>query len=224
VVIAYPWGELGHPEAHHFDEGVMVRMEDPPRIEAVLGCDGDMAFSCFGDDVEDFEAAHAKRLAALDETLRAEPLLGRDVLAAVVQRSGGPRPDDSPRSPEPEPVRTVPREPCGEAPEDCGSATRLPGTPYWLVVVANSRGDFFHETRQLYDPEQAEFFDPREPKVRSRQPLAGSGETFVPRWVSPSGELGLDDDTLVRLEGGILASGFSEVCGFWGGGWEIDGG
>ena len=224
VVIAYPWGELGLPGAHEFDEGVRVRVEDPPRIEAVLGCDGDMAFSCFGDEVDDFEAAHAKLLAELDARLKAEPLLARDVLAAVAQRSGSTRDTTSPLGPEPEQVTTVPREPCSEAPEDCGSATRLAGTPYWLVVVANSRGDFFHETRQLYDPKEAEFFDPRDPKERSRQPLAGSGDTFVPRWVSPSRELGLGEDALVRLEGGIVASGFSEACGFWGGGWEIDGG
>ena len=155
--------------------------------------------------------------------LEGQPLLGRDALAEVYRRSIGPRPAAAPPSPEPELVRTVPREPCTEEPGDCGRAVRLPGTPYWQVVVANSRGDFFHETVQLYDPDAAEFFDPRDPRARSRQPLAESGETFTPAWVSPSGELALDHDTLVRLEGGIVASGFDQVCGFWGGGWEVVG-
>jgi hypothetical protein len=219
VIIAYPGLELGRPEAHMFQEGVVVHMEGP-RVEAVLGCDGDMAYACFGDELEDFEAAHAKRLAELRTALESPPPIGRDVLAAVFQRSAAPDPPPRPRSPEPERVRTVPRGPCTEIPEDCGTATRLAGTPYWRVVVANGRGDFFHETHQLYDPEAAEFFDPRDPKARSRQPLAGSGETFVPTWVSPSGALALDHDVLVRFDEGIVASGFDRVCGFWGGGWE----
>jgi hypothetical protein len=221
IVIAYPEQELGQPDTHEFADGIVLHMQETPRVAAAIGCDGDMAYSCFDDEIEDLEAARTQRLAELDQALRAQPLLGIEVLKALVERGRFYRPPAPAHGPEPEVVRTVPREPCEEAPEDCGTATRLPGTRYWLVVVANSRGDFFHETRQLYDPEAAEFFDPQDPKARSRQPLEASGETFVPTWVSPSGELGLAYGSLVELDQGVLASGFSDVCGFWGGGWEV---
>jgi hypothetical protein len=219
VIIAYPGHELGRPEAHEFQDAVVVHMDEPQRVEPALGCDGDQAYYCY-DEIDDLAAAEAKRLAEIRAMLEGQPLLGRDALAEVYQRSTAPAPRQAPQSPEPELVRTVPREPCTEEPNDCGSAMRLPGTPYWLVVVANSRGDFFYETRQLYDPATSEFFDPRDAKARSPQPLAESGETFVPTWVSPSGKLALDHDALVSFERGTVASGFQQVCGFWGGGWE----
>jgi hypothetical protein len=222
VVIVYPDEALGRPEAHHFQDGIAVRMEEPPRVEPILGCDGDMAFYCFGDEIEDFDAAYAERMGELRKDLASHPLLADRALKALARRSRAySRPSDATPGPALEQVRTVPREPCEEAPEDCGKPERLPGTPYWLVVVANSRGDFFYESRQLYDPEAAVFFDPKDPETRSPRPIAGVGEPFVPTWVSPSGKLGLGDDMLVELDGGVLATGFSGVCGFWGGGWEV---
>jgi len=230
IVIAYPDGELFRPRPHEFANAVVVHMGPRPRMEAALGCDGDMAHACFG-DVEDLEAARATRLNELRKQLAGESFPARLLTALgqcsrVYERPGDyVQPGSSIHGPKLERVSAVPREACREIPEDCGTAIVLPGTRYWRVVVGDSRGDVFHETHQLYDPERAEFFDPRDPKARSPQPLAtgAEGEAFVPTWVSPSGELGLGSNALVRLDGGTLTSGFGLACGFWGGGWELDG-
>ncbi|MCA9649796.1 MAG: hypothetical protein KC501_07805 [Myxococcales bacterium] len=218
IVIAYADEELGRPAPHEFQDGVAVHMVDPPRLEAIQGCDGDMVYYCLDDDVEDFEAALAEQLGARAEALAEQPV-PLEALAPIVARSEGRRAAlaDPGRAPAPSSV-TVPADACEEAPEDCGSAEVLPGTRYWRVLVGNSRGDFYHEDFQLFDPASKEFFDPTRPTERSAAPR--SGEVFEPRWISPSGELALGYDSLVSFEHGVIASGLMGVCGFWGGGFE----
>jgi hypothetical protein len=94
------------------------------------------------------------------------------------------------------------------------------GTPHWLVVVANSRGDFYHETVQLHDPATHEFFDALDPTRRSATPFEAGDEAFAPTWVSPSGTMLADYGRLVKLGSGVVAKDLGGVCGFWGGGWE----
>lgn len=222
VVIHYPDEVLGQPEPHHYDDGIAVHMDEPPQLEAILGCDGDMAYYCFGDEVTDYEAARAKRLARSRKALARERFVGAEAITTLVARArlAGRRavPASAPRGPEPQPVAAVPRSGCEDMPEECGKARRLPGTPYWQVVVSNSRGDFYHETLGLYDPVEKVFFDPADATARS--PTPASSEPFVPTWVSPSGERAMDGSTLVKLAGGTLATDMNGACGFWGGGWE----
>lgn len=222
VVIQYPDEVLGRPEPHGYEDGIAVRMDEPPQLEAILGCDGDMAYYCFGEEVTDIEAAHAKRLAERRKALARAPFVGAEAVAALVARArlAGRRavPTEPPRGPEPTTVKAVPRAGCDASPEECGKARRLPGTPYWQVVVSNSRGDFYHESRGLYDPVEKVFFDPKDATARSPKPV--SDEPFLPTWVSPSGERAMDDSTLVKLAGGTLATDMNGACGFWGGGWE----
>ena len=47
--------------------------------------------------------------------------------------------------------------------------------------------------------------------------------TFVPAVVAPSGSLAMGYSALVRLSGGVLAKDLQGTCGFWGGGWEVEG-
>jgi hypothetical protein len=231
IVIDYGNESLGRLEAHMFEDGLVVHMQTPPTLEAILGCDGDMVYSCFSDvepegdeDGEiDFEAARAKRVEQLTKDVAARPILAPDQLAALVARSAGrraTRPDPE-RSPTPTMVANVPQTNCDEIPEDCGKARRLLGTPYWLVVVGNIRGDFYHEAVQLHDPATHEFFDALDPKRRSATPLDESGEEFTPTWVSPSGTMLSDDSRLVKLGSGVVAKDLEGSCGFWGGGWEL---
>ena len=72
---------------------------------------------------------------------------------------------------------------------------------------------------QLKWAKAGEFFDPARPDARSKVPLAGH-EVLEPRWVSPSGTLVLGYDSVVSLEGGVIAKDLDGVCGFWGGGFE----
>jgi hypothetical protein len=236
IVIDYGDESLGRPEAHMFADGLVVHMQTPLKLESILGCDGDMVYSCFSDEAPedgegegeaegeiDFEAARAKRLEQLAKDLAAHPILAPDQLAALVARSAGRRATlpDPERSPTPTPIANVPKESCEEEPDDCGKAQRLPGTPHWLVVVENSRGDFYHETLQLHDPATHEFFDALDPKRRSATPLEAGDDAFTPTWVSPSGTMLSDDSRLVKLGSGVVAKNLEGSCGFWGGGWQL---
>lgn len=229
IVIDYGDESLGRPEDHLFEDGLVVHMQTPPKLEAILGCDGDMIYSCFSDESEDedgidFTAARAKRLEQLTKNLAAHPLLAPDQLAVLVARSAGRRAvqPDPERSPTPTAVTHVPKTNCEEEPDECGKARRLLGTPLWLVVVENSRGDFYHETEQLHDPATHEFIDALDPTRRSAMPLElqDESEAFMPTWVSPSGTMLSDHARLVQLGSGVVAKDLEGSCGFWGGGFE----
>ena len=113
---------------------------NPAKLEALLGCDGDMMYSCFSDgELEgetegevDFEAIRAKRLEQLTKDVAGRPILAPDKLAALVTRSAGRKltVQDPARSPEPAPVTSVPKSKCEELPDECGTARRLTGTVY----------------------------------------------------------------------------------------------
>nr|MCH9684103.1 hypothetical protein [Deltaproteobacteria bacterium] len=154
------------------------------------------------------------------------PFPGKQSLAPFVARAEGrtTEPPEPGRAPKPTKVTSVPTEACEENPEDCGTASPLRGTAYWIVTVSNSRGDFYHEASQLYDPKDGMFFDPRRPGTRSKEPLAETdgSEAYRPTWISPSGALSMSYDELVRFEGGIVARDLAGTCGFWGGGWTVD--
>lgn len=218
IVISYPDEDLGRPGEHEFQDGVAVRMVEPPKVEAILGCDGDMAWYCF-EDAEDFEKAAAERLEANAAALAKHPTPAA-ALAPIVARSKGRRatlPEPG-RAPEPKKVK-IPTEGCDEWPEDCGEASVLPGTRYWRIVVGNSRGDFYHEDHQLYDPKTSEFFDPARPGTRSKTPLPDM-DVLEPVWISPSGTLAMGYDSVVSFERGVIVKDLDGVCGFWGGGFE----
>jgi hypothetical protein len=226
IVIDYGDESLGRPGSHEFNDGLVLHMQIPPRVEALQGCEGDMIYSCFpGDELEsetvDIDAILAKRLAQLTKDIEARPILAPDKLAALVTRSTGRRATfpEPQGSPEPTAVASVPKTKCYEMPEACGEARRLLGTPYWLVLVGNDRGDFYHETVQLHDPATHEFFDPLDPTRRSTTPFE-EDDPFMPSWVSPSGTMLSDDSRLVKLGVGVVAKDLEGSCGFWGGGWE----
>jgi len=222
IVISYGDEVLGQPEPHLFTEGLVVHMAEPVRLEAILGCDGELAFACFGDDFEDLDKAAAEKFASvrndLAAALKVHPL-PTTALAPLLERSRTPsvKPLAAP-SATPQTV-LISKKGCEEVPEDCGKASVLTGTPYWRVTVANSMGDFYHEEFRLYDPQTKEFFNPVQPVKRSNDP--STVEPFEPRWVSPSGKLMMSANALVSFERGQLVGELVESCGFVGGGWEI---
>jgi hypothetical protein len=121
----------------------------------------------------------------------------------------------------------VPRKRCEAAPKDCGSLTALPSSPLWLVVTANSRGDYYHEGRELWDPRTGEFVHVEgRAIVRAKQPadpeLTGDQAGLRVR----NGTFSLDgvvfDDAKVVFSGN--ADGMAPIsCGFVGGSWRIAG-
>lgn len=128
---------LGMPDGVDFEDGLAVRMLTPPKVEAVLGCDGDMFWMCFPDEQVreadgslDVHGTHAKRLAQLQAQVASSPILAPDKLAALVARSANrvvTRPDPQ-LGPEPTKVASVPSDACEVSMEDCGEARRLVGT------------------------------------------------------------------------------------------------
>lgn len=222
-VIAYPDEELGRKEPHTFVDGVIVHMSDPPRVEALVGCDGDMVWACFDetDDPEDEAKMLARRKRAHAKSLAEQPLAVAELTTwAARGKAGratpsGPGIVDAPRK------LPVPAEACEEIPENCGTAKVLPGGRVWLVAVSNTRGDFFYEDYALYDPKTDELFDPAEPTRRHKPSEPWKEATFTPEWISPSGELAMGSGMLVRLEGGVIARDLQQTCGFWGGSWEL---
>ena len=206
-----------------YREGVVVNMSDPPRLESILGCEGDMSWYCFeGEDNDD--KARKRLLADLNKELAAAKL-PVEAMSKIVARSVGRKAaiTDPGRTPTPTKL-TIATDGCKEDPEACGEARALAGSRYWMVVVGNDRGDFYHEELQLYDPLSKEFFDPADPAARSKQPLSLEREdAFMPAMVAPSGSMALGYDALVRLSGGAVAKDLKGACGFWGGGWEVEG-
>jgi hypothetical protein len=99
------------------------------------------------------------------------------------------------------------------------------GTKLLAVTTATSRGDFFHATRQAYDPATRQFFDwrdPQDPEARSTAPLeeAPLGAYFVP----PSGAGILSQGQVVSWERGpIYAAEGALACGWLEGGWTHSG-
>lgn len=219
VSIEYGDETLGGEDPIDYEDGLAVHMTDPPRVEATVGCDGDRGWYCY--EEEDWDVGKAKRLARGNKAIAAQPFAGA-ALAPFVARSKGRKAisADPGRAPAPKKV-AISSAACVESPEDCGAASVLAGSRFWTVIVSNDRGDFYYEETQLYDPKAGEFFDPSTPALRSKKPLSEDRDvSFEPAWISPSGELGLSFDMLLKMDGSsVIASDLDGSCGFLGGGW-----
>jgi hypothetical protein len=127
---------------------------------------------------------------------------------------------------------------CEEA-STCGELTAIPGSPLWLVQTANSRGDYYHETRNLWDPATGEYVRRDGAKlVRSKAVPpdgdAGTDTDYGGLRISTSGLLShggaIFDAAKVHYaprdqgDGGEGSAGGSAIsCGWTDGGWRIAG-
>lgn len=130
-----------------------------------------------------------------------------------------PVPPKAPRSPK------VPKEQCSEEPQDCGKLTAIPGSPLWLVTTANSRGDFYSETRELYDPGTGEFVRFNGSALERSKKSLGEGPDWQDLRISPSGTFtygGAVFDGAKVIHGSTLDDSVRS-CGWATGGWRMSG-
>lgn len=223
------WGEqqLGGESAVEFDIAAAVQMTDKPTIQIEMGCDGDRAAYCYEDDGETL-APEAEELRRRVATLAlADPAHVASLARRGKQGSLWSPPPMPPGEPKHKPA--LDRRRCTEDPSRCGELTALPGSPLWLVHTANSRGDYYHETRELWDPATGEYVRRDGARlVRSKRPApAGApGTDHGGMRISTSGVLSFEGAV---FDGGKVhhapqASHGSPIsCGWAGGGWRIAG-
>lgn len=244
-VISYGDSATVGDELFVFSSGILLQLNLVPRpkLRIELTCDGDAAWYCYQMDKEQEPVPGTTEtwwpvnpdIAATLKDLKRMRLQQLDKLTALARRGAGRRQWLGPKDqgsgskgndralPK---VKSVPQKPCEEG--GCGDAKAIPGTPYWAVVVASSRGDFFHETQQFYDPARKRFFDPRRPGLSSPRPLnrdkaegeklGDDGPELHSMLIARSGQSLLMDGALISLDRGVVFKGQRE-CGFIGGGW-----
>lgn len=227
IEILIDWGDqkLGGEDPLEFDVGAALHLTSAPAIRTVMGCDGDRAVYCFEEDGKTPRPEVKKS----QQDAAALKLLDPAYLASIAARGA----TGSLWSPPPVPPATpakkpaVSRKPCTEAPEDCGTLTAIPSSPLWLVVTGNGRGDYFHESRELWDPRTGEFLQPQGAK------LVRSKRVIDPDAGGDYGGLRVSNGTLT-YEGAVFddtkiiftpkdADVTPSSCGFTGGGWRIPG-
>lgn len=188
-----------------------------PSAAAAFVADGDRQVYCFDDD--DFDSPPFKRalpteVAASKKAYDSTTLSDEAYLVRLAGRAG-----KAPRSPHA--TLAAPKAPkvevdstrCDADPEACGTASYVGGGRIWSVVTDNSRGDFFHETAQLYDTKSSEFWQP-EGDVRSAKAPADPGDS-TPVDVSPDGTWGVHQGKVLSLTDAKVTATLSGVLCGW---------
>lgn len=224
ITVIVDWGkeQVGGLDPVAFHAGVELAMTGTPKLSRRLGCEGDAMTYCYEDDlktpVSDLEAT----LKTVDTLKLADAMY----VASIAKRGATaslwnppPMPPKAPRSP------SVPKAQCTEEPADCGTLAAIPGSPLWLVTTANSRGDFYHETRELYDPATSEFVRFTGTALERSKKSLGEGLDWEDLRISPSGTFtalgAVFTATKVLHAPALDESGRS--CGWASGGWRMAG-
>ena len=206
-----PTQTAGNADGYEHCVALTLEVGPKPRVGGDVIADGDRVWYCFenpGDDDPELDADSASLKRGYD---RARLVDDAFLVALDARReSEGPRvrPELAiPRAPTP----SVDPSKCEEDPT-CGSAEYVGGSRVWWVITSNARGDFYHETRALYDANTSEFWDPLT-DARSPTPVGG-GENVVIH-VSPDGTWALYGDKILSLDDATVLGTFAgAVCGF----------
>jgi hypothetical protein len=216
------WGneKLGGENPLAFQVGISLDMAKQT-LSMVMGCEGDAAVYCFEDDGKTPTKAVkqkqklAKKLALVDPAAVAQ-------LAARGQSrslwSPPPMPQVAPKPPKLDATR------CTEIPEDCGKLTAIPGSSLWLLTTANSRGDYFHETRELWDPATGELVKATPTGVTRKQTPAGDDEytsDYANLRVSTRGALSFEGFVFDPKRVIYAPKDSGKTCGWSSGGWRV---
>ncbi|CAN5903355.1 hypothetical protein BH11MYX2_BH11MYX2_28270 [soil metagenome] len=215
------WGnqKLGGEDAVSFDVGVAVHMNTAPRLELVMGCEGDRGVYCF--DEHHKPSASVVALRKLAKQLSVDQLY-----VAVLAERGKSRSlwTPPPMPPTPPSPPALDREKCTEDKERCGQLTAIPGSPLWLVVTANSRGDYYHESRELWDPGARAFVRITGDKlVRAKDPQGENGPELDFLRSSPAGLLSLRGIVFDATHVLYAPQETGRTCVFASGGWRVGG-
>jgi len=223
--VTIDWGSqrLGAESKVHFQIALALRMTTPPQVSPELGCDGDMAVYCYADEQM---SQLTDELKAREHAIAQATILDPAYVTSVVTRGASGSLWTPPPVPPIAPAKKprVDRRACDADPSDCGHLTAIPGSPLWLVTTGNSRGDFYHETRELWDPATGEYVALANGAVtRAKQP--GSGERdYGDLRIAPSGMMSIDGIVFDPARVVYAPRGDTAMtCGWSSGGWRIPG-
>lgn len=227
IEVIIDWGaeKLGGENAVAFDVGAAIGMASAPSLKIVMGCDGDGAWYCFEEDGTTPTAELLKKQQQAAALRFVDPVYVSAIAGRGATGSLWAPPPMPPTMPARKPV--VPRKQCSEEPDDCGSLIAIPSSPLWLVITGNSRGDFYYEHRELWDPRTGKFVRPTggeivRSKVSSDDESTGdyAGLRVANGMLSYAGVV-FDDSRVVYAPRAVDATPTS--CGFTSGGWRIKG-
>ena len=225
LAVIVDWGnqKLGGENPLAFDVAITVHLTSAPSLEMTMGCEGDRAVYCFGDDGKT-PTASVTALQHTASTLRlVEPTYVATLAARGAHGSLWTPPPVPPIAPVP-PV--VDRARCTQVPGNCGKLTAIPGSAWWLVETDNSRGDYFHETRELWDPATREIVRVVGAELlRAPQPATEPSDStdYGGLRVSPTGGLSFAGAVFDARGVVYAAKDGGETCGWAQGGWRIPG-
>jgi hypothetical protein len=222
VIVDWGTERLGGEDLVAFDVGIALKLTAAPELEVAMGCYGDREVYCFDEKHQPVE--HVRALTERARTAKlADPAYVASLARRGAARSLWSPPPLPPAMPEPPPID---RARCLEFPDRCGQLTVIPGSTLWLVETENSRGDYFHETRELWDPATGEFVRASGGKlVRSRQQPADQDPDktdYAGLRVSVHGELSLRGDVFDGARVIYAPKEYGTTCGFTSG-WRVPG-
>lgn len=209
------------PRHHQYQLALEIDLAaQPPRAVTSVGCSGDMSWFCYENNGEDEDEERlTEELAQSKASLDALSIQNASWLGQLATRAKGrAQYKAAPAQKEP-PSLELDRAPCDDDPEECGKALALPGMPYWAVVTENTRGDFYYESWQLYDPKTKQFFTPPYGPQKPGQAKPLSEVDLKMRAISPSGLAYFHSDVLVNLSKGPVLEHVA-LCGFLAPGYE----
>lgn len=209
AVSSWRGGQIQSASISEFEVGLLLDVRSTPKVQRFVGCMSD-AFDCFSDvDTETLRPELETVAGRIDQAKIDDP--------GAAKRLGDRSAGSLPRSiPEAMPRIEIPTSACEADPESCGSARALPGTDLQLVVIANSRGDLYHESVALYDPKAKRFAPLSDPRKTSESADVEPAE-ITRLWVAPSGLAYAYDDHVIHLQRGPIHEG-GRACGFTTGG------
>jgi hypothetical protein len=218
IIIDYgEGGQIGGEDEVRPDVALRLTMAAEPSVGAKVLCDGDAWVYCYGDEADE----NAPLLPELESKRKHfETLKPADAAALAALAARGKDRDlwtHPPKGENPPNVKIDPSE-CYEDAESCGSVLVLPADPpMWVITTGNSRGDYYHEDYQLYDPDKQEFFLASDPSKRAPKPLKDEyGIGVEDLLVSPSGKAYIKGDTIATWEKVVWHAADATPCGWIG--------
>lgn len=228
VIIDWGGQHLGGESGLEFEVAAALELAGAkPAIEMVMGCDGDAVFSCFEEDLKTPRPEVAARQRLVGTLRLADPTYVASLASRGKQGSLWTPPPMPPAMPKQKP--TVDAKQCEDR-STCGALTAMPASPLWLVQTANSRGDFYHETRELWDPSTGKYLRVDGARLVWSKTPPPSDVTATDHGglrVSPAGHLtfggAVFDSSKVYYAPRVPEEHSATSCGWAGGGWRIAG-